>query len=467
MIRGERKEMFSKYSLETLMKWIFMSLAVSMVALTLGARLHQSYVAKKNAAEEFGRELMAISEERKYSLQKEIVIGQLGPFWREPLTNEKPELVIKNGDQSFGFILDPKNIIISLVEDERYLILVGLLGLIAAVELAVLISYVLTRPLRRLAWGCKQIAQGSPVTIRHNALSPYEFHELTDSFNDMAKQLERWKEVQRQVSRMDRLAALGEMLSGLSHEIRNPLASIRIQLDLLRMELESIPDDPGSSIGIGLSDAKEYIAILDHEIDRLNRIVTQLLSFVRPKQPMMTKVRLDDILPWCVSMLKPQADKQDIELVTQKQDSGVNVLADNEMLQHVIMNLSLNAIQSMSASGSDREKVLSIMTGYSGTDHGIKTMGLIRVSDTGPGIPAEIQHRIFDPFFTTRQDGTGLGLSIVQRIVDGLGGTLSMDTSSGGTNFNIFIPLAPLAEGDRYDVDLEPMEVSANEYMDS
>ena len=447
--------MFNKCSLETLMKWIFMSLAISMVALTLGARLHQSYVAKRTSAEEFGRELMVISEEREFSLRKEIVMGQLGPFWRETLYDEKPELVIKNGDHYLGFILDPKNIIISLVEDERYLILVGLLGLIAAVELAVLISYVLTRPLRRLAWGCKEIAQGGQVTIRHNALSPYEFHELTDSFNDMAKQLERWKEVQRQVSRMDRLAALGEMLSGLSHEIRNPLASIRIQLDLLRMEVESIPDDPGSSAGIGLSDAKEYITILDHEIDRLNRTVSQLLSFVRPKQPIVAKVLLDDVLPWCLSMLKPQAEKQGIDLVTQKIDSGVTVLADNEMLQHVIMNLSLNAIQSMSECGQERDKKLYISTGHSGTGHGINSMGFIRVSDTGPGIPAEIQHRIFDPFFTTRQDGTGLGLSIVQRIVDGLGGTLSMDTSSEGTNFNIFIPLA---EKDRYDVDLYPTE---------
>ena len=463
-IPRERKKMFSKYSLETLMKWIFMSLAVSMVALTLGARLHQSYVAKKTSAEEFGRELMVISEERRFSLQKEIVMGQLGPFWREPLQNEKPELVIKNGDQSLGFILDPKNIIISLVEDERYLILVGLLGLIAAVELAVLISYVLTRPLRRLAWGCRQIAHGSQVTIRHNALSPYEFRELTDSFNDMARQLERWKEVQRQVSRMDRLAALGEMISGLSHEIRNPLASIRIQLDLLRMEVESIPEAPGSSAGIRLSDAKEYITILDHEIDRLNRIVTQLLSFVRPKQPIVAKVLLDDILPWCVSMLKPQAEKEGIELVTQKLDSNVTVLADNEMLQHIIMNLSLNAIQSMSVSDPDKKRKLSISTGHTRDGHGTKRIGFIRVSDTGPGIPAEIQHRIFDPFFTTRQDGTGLGLSIVQRIVDGLGGTLSMDTSPEGTNFNIFIPLA---EDDGYDADLHTTEVSGNEYMDS
>lgn len=448
--------MFSKYSLETLMKWIFMSLAISMVALTLGARLHQSYVAKKNTAEELGMELMVSSEERKLSLKKEIVMGQLGPFWREPLPNEKPELVIKNGDQSLGFILDPKSIIISLVEDERYLILVGLLGLIAAVELAVLISYVLTRPLRRLAWGCKEIAKGSQVTIRHNALSPYEFHELTDSFNDMAKQLERWKEVQRQVSRMDRLAALGEMLSGLSHEIRNPLASIRIQLDLLRMELESIPDDPGSYPGIGLSDAKEYITILDHEIDRLNSTVTQLLSFVRPKQPIVAKVLLDEVLPWCQSMLKPQAEKQGIDFVTQKLESGVTVLADNEMLRHIIMNLSLNAIQSMSSSGSKRDNKLSIVTGRSAVEHGNSRVGFIRVSDTGAGIPAEIQHRVFDPFFTTRQDGTGLGLSIVQRIVDGLGGTLSMDTSSEGTNFYIFIPLA---DDDQSDIYLQPTEV--------
>ena len=102
---------------------------------------------------------------------------------------------------------------------------------------------------------------------------------------------------------MDRLAALGEMISGLSHEIRNPLASIRIQLDLLRMELDVVSDSRGSDAENDISDAKEYISILDHEIDRLNRTVTQLLSFVRPRQPMMAKVLLDDVLPWCISML--------------------------------------------------------------------------------------------------------------------------------------------------------------------
>ena len=105
--------MLNKYSLETLMKWIFMSLAISMVALTLGARLHQSYAEKKKTAGEFGRELSVIYDERKYSLPKEIVMGQLGPFWRESLPDEKPELVINNGGEMLGFNLDPKSIIIA------------------------------------------------------------------------------------------------------------------------------------------------------------------------------------------------------------------------------------------------------------------------------------------------------------------------------------------------------------------
>lgn len=456
--------MLNKYSLETLMKWIFMSLAVSMVALTLGARLHQSYAAKKSAAVESGKELAVISDERKYSLPKEIVMGQLGPFWRESLPDEKPELVIRNGESTLGFDLDPKSIIISLVEEERYLILVGLLGLIVAVELAVLISYVLTRPLRRLAWGCRQIAQGIPVKIRHNALSPYEFHELTDSFNEMANELEKWKEVQKQVSRMDRLAALGEMISGLSHEIRNPLASIRIQLDLLRMEIGSIHEEGRSSEEIALCDAKEYISILDSEIDRLNKTVSQLLSFVRPKQQIISKVSLDDILSWCESMVKSQAEKQGIALMTGRIGGAVSVLADSEMLRHIVMNLSLNAIQSMDPLDGERKKVLSIVVGRTATVNGTGETGVIRVSDTGPGIPEEIQHRIFDPFFTTRQDGTGLGLSIVQRIAEGFGGTVSMETSSEGTVFSVFIPLAD--EGQQGTI-FQHMEAQSNEYMDS
>ncbi len=447
--------MLSKYSLETIMKWIFMALALSMVTLTLGARLHQSYVAKEYSAAGFGKELKNFIEDQKYSPPKDIILGQLGHYWRETLPYEKADLTIKSGDKTFNFILSSKAIIISLVEEERYLLLVGLLGLIAAVELAVFLSYVLTRPLRRLAWGCKEIAEGVTVTIPQITFSPYEFQELTNSFNVMAKQLDKWREVQRQLSRMDRLAALGEMISSLSHEIRNPLASMRIQTDLLLLEVESMADNGGYCSLSDITDVKGNICILEQEIDRLNRIVTQLLSFVRPKQAMIAPVLLDDLLHWCSSMLKAQAEKHGIELITRQLDRGVTVMADNEMLQQLLMNLSLNAIQAMSIAESGRRKILLITTGYSDNRHGTSKRGLLTVRDSGPGIPSEIQHRIFDPFFTTRQDGTGLGLSIVQRILEGIDGSLSMDTSSSGTSFKIFLPLDtsknPLCDNQYYE----------------
>lgn len=434
--------MLQRFSLETLMKWIFMALALSMVSLTIGARLHQSYSAKRSIAEGHGIQTKILVENMQIDGAKELIISKLGPFWKEAGKEEKPDLIISASNSLLRLKLSRKDIIISLVEEERFLLLVGMLGLLAAVELAVFISYVLTRPLRRLAWGCKEIAVGAHVKIPQNLLSPYEFQELTDSFNYMASELEKWKEVQRQISRMDRLAALGEMMSGLSHEIRNPLASMRIQMDLLRSEIEgiydSLPEGRGSE---DASDAMDHIRVLGTELDRLNSIVTQLLSFVRPSEPMKIPVQLSSLLPWGQSMLGPQADKYSIELVTKEQDCGVCVLADREMLRQLLMNLALNAIQSMTSCEKEGRKILLITVGYSDKSDGSPKRGFISVRDNGCGIPENIQHRIFDPFFTTRKDGTGLGLSIVQRIVEGHGASFSMKSSSAGTMFKILLPL--------------------------
>ena len=421
-------------SLETIMKWIFMGLALSMVSLTLGARLHQSYIEKKNYALESAQELKFSIEEHGLYVPDDIILGRLGVSWRMARPGEDAKLSLRSGGKDLKLTLDKKQIITSIIEEERYLLLVGLLGLIAAVELAVLISYVLTRPLARLAWGCRKIAGDAAVTLPCGALAPYEIRELTDSFNDMAKQIKRWKDVQMQISRMDRLAALGEMISGLSHEIRNPLASMRIQTDLLRIEVEEMAPCAENSAA---KDACEIIGIIEKELDRLNGIVSQLLSFVRPKQAMIAPVLLDELLPWCRSMLGPQAEKHGVLLVTRQAAGCVTVMADKEMLQQLIMNLSLNAIQAMESSPRSRECVLTVTIGFE--EDGER--GFLSVADNGPGIPEEIRHRIFDPFFTTRKEGTGLGLSTVQRIVEGLGGSLSMDTSDEGTVFTVFLTL--------------------------
>lgn len=430
--------MNNKLSIETLMKWIFMMLAVSMVALTLGARLHLSYSEKLAETVRNGEQVKHSIEKQKLRQQEDIILGRLGPAWRTAAPGERPRMTIVNGDSRLALSISSTAIIASIAEDERYLLLVGLLGLIAAVEISVFISYLLTRPIRRLAWGCREIARGRHVVVPLYNMMPYEFRELTDRFNEMASQLEKWKEVQRQLSRMDRLAALGEMLSGLAHEIRNPLASMRIQIDLLRSEVEA-----SASCEEGASDrdeALEQIGILENEIDRLNSIVTQLLAFVRPNQITIDPTSLDDALPWCVSMFRTQASKRGVTLTVKKVDDNVVVMADREMLRQILMNLLLNAIQAFPQSGGGSAGTITVTTGCDSlTPH---ESGVLSVSDSGPGIPVEIQHRVFDPFFTTRKEGTGLGLSIVQRIVDGMNGTLTMNSSETGTTFRVFLPLA-------------------------
>ena len=432
--------MLRRCSLETMMKWIFMSLALSLVMLTIGARLYQSYEEKRCAAIELGARVREMAATNRYIFNETTVLETLGSAWSRAESAKGAELEIDTADRREYYNLDTGKMLVSLVEEERYLILVGMLGLVAAVELAVFISYILTRPLRRLAWGCREIAEGAPVSIPQNRLSPYEFYELTDSFNKMAKQLRQWKEVQMQLSRMDRLAALGKMISGLSHEIRNPLASMRIQIDLLSSEVESMRSDSDSSRNDDIESAVEHISVLGCELDRLNAIVTQLLSFVRTREPMLEIFCLDSLILWCKTMLKAEAERNGIELVTVVNDVPVTVTADGEMLRQLIMNLALNAIQAMDEFESERKKTLEITVGYSNSDSESLKQAVITVRDNGGGIPSDVSHRIFDPFFTTKRDGTGLGLSIVQQIVAGHRGHISLESSSEGTSFSVFLP---------------------------
>lgn len=423
-------------SLESFMKWMFLLVALSTAVLILGTRLHQSYMRKLEEAALNAEKVGSILSLYRLEFSSSAAAAEeLGSYWRLCSSGEKPEVTLASGGRVYGFALDYEKICADMVEEERYLILVGILGLIVAVELAVFLSYVLTRPLRRLTWMCREIAAGKSVCVAQSFFSPSEFSELIDSFNNMSEQIARWREVQRQLSRMDRLAALGEMMSGLSHEIRNPLASMRIQVDLLREEIERIEN--GDFHNGDIHDAEEQIKALGEEIDRLNNIVVQLLSFVKPRPAVVNPTKLDDILPWASSMIGPQAQKQGTRLILKCEEAGVTVMADTEALRQVVMNLALNAIQAVERGGE-----LSIAVGLSKLGAGNGARGVIAVSDTGGGIPSNIEHRIFDPFFTTKREGTGLGLSIVQRITESLGGELSLDNAAGGVTFRVYLPLA-------------------------
>lgn len=427
--------MFKRISLESMMKWIFLLIALSIASLILGTRLYQSYEQKRAAAFASAERMERLLKSYDLDYPQEILAEELAPYWRACSEDDEADLSLASGGEVYSFVLAPERIYADMVEEERYLILVGVLGLIVAVEFAILLSYVLTRQLRRLTRICREVAFGKPVRMPQPFFSPSEFTELANSFNEMSAQLERWREVQRQLSRMDRLAALGSMLSGLSHEIRNPLASMRIQTDLLRGGIERIASDDFRYED--LREAEEQIDVLSAEIDRLNNIVARLLSFVRVTPVVLSPTSLVELVSWAEAMLGAQTKKHGVELVLKRPAHEIYAMADGELMRQIVMNLALNSIEAMASSGGR----LTISAGSVPAPDG-SLRAVIAVEDTGGGVPSEIEHRIFDPFFTTKKEGTGMGLTIVQRITESLGGTLTLENNDEGAVFKIYLKTA-------------------------
>lgn len=232
-------------------------------------------------------------------------------------------------------------------------------------------------------------------------------------FKDMTEQ----RRLRTQIMRADRLAALGELTAGVAHEIRNPLTSIRGFMQLL----ESSDD---------VAEWQRYAPIIVRQVDSLNRIVTELLDFGRPRPPSIRPIQLNDVIHE-VSLLAGR--KSSAQLVLDMAPGLPLVNADGEALKQAVLNLIINAVQAIPDSGTVR-----IATAADGAGDAVVT-----VADDGVGIAPENLEKIFDPFFTTKAEGTGLGLAMVHRIVDAHGGTISIASTPGaGTTVTVRLPLA-------------------------
>ena len=219
------------------------------------------------------------------------------------------------------------------------------------------------------------------------------------------------------VKRADRLSAIGQLAAGLAHEIRNPLASI----DGAAEVLDAAGDQPELR--------KETVSIIRKECSRLNRLLTSLLDFARPRRPERREVDLSAVLDSVIELVSHSAGKG---LHFHKETPGQvpMLLGDEEQLTQVMLNLTINAAQAMPDGGD-------IWLTLSEQDQGI----LVEIKDEGAGIPEENMDKIFDPFFTTKDAGTGLGLSVVHQIVTQHGGTVSVSGNKDkGTTFRLFFP---------------------------
>lgn len=404
-------------SIETRIKVILTAIAMGLTGLTVGTALTQGFFERTGEA----RLLLETARSAASGLpaaQVEPLLERLKPFWKEAPRAQGAETVRSADGQEWRFVLDRAAIWNALVHRQRYVLVAGLIGLLVAVELAVFLAYSLTRPMKVLAWGCEQMRSGRWVRLPTLSRTPYELEALNEAFNGMVEDLKRWQDFQKQAARVERLAALGSVAAAVAHEVKNPLASMRIHLDLLRGRL---PENE-----------RDCLEILGAELDRLNQTVSQLLSYARPRPPLFGPVDARELLSWTASMTSTPCRLAAVNLSWAAEEGCPPIWGDGPQLKQVMLNLVLNAVAAQPDGGSVR-----LEAQRSGQNV------VLRVEDTGPGIPAELLERIFDPFFTTRPEGTGLGLSIVHRIVEGHGGRIDVESTGQKTVFSVTLPTAP------------------------
>lgn len=224
----------------------------------------------------------------------------------------------------------------------------------------------------------------------------------------------------RRMIRADRLATIGELAAGAAHEIRNPLTAVKSALQYLAEKPR--PDTE-----------KKLLSIAIQETDRIDGILAALLSFSRPSEIKKEPCDLAGTIEESLALLSFQARSAGIETVTDLPPEHVFLNADKPQLKQLFLNVLLNAIQAMEGGGRLTCEVVPAGAG--------KVM--VKVSDTGPGIPEEQMDRIFDPFFTTKKSGTGLGLSICYTIVKSHNGEIEIRSRAGeGTTVLLTLPVS-------------------------
>jgi signal transduction histidine kinase len=305
------------------------------------------------------------------------------------------------------------------VADSKILIYILVaVGPIIAISFGFIFIRALTTPLNALLRATREL-RGGDLDHRIEGLKD-EFGEVASSFNQMAASL---KEQMSKMQRAEQMVLLGELAAGLAHEIKNPLAGIKVSVEVLAEELSISEED--RAIVLKLSD----------EIRRIELLIKNLLNFARPPRPEFILVDINDILDITISfsLNHPTTIVSSASAVIDvSKDLDKNVpktMADPMQVRQIFLNLLLNAVQAMPNGGT-----LSVKTRYHSDSDSIK----ITISDTGEGIDKEAIDNIFQPFFTTKAMGTGLGLPITRRLVEQHGGEIFVESIPGkGSEFNI------------------------------
>jgi len=291
-----------------------------------------------------------------------------------------------------------------------------------ATALIIFVAGRFLRPLKKLALATERISQGD-FSRDIPSDGEDEVSHLARSFNQMTKSLRRYRKIEEQMHRANRLSALGQLAAGAAHEIRNPLNAIGFAADNLREDFS--PEDYERR-----RDFFQIIRNIKEEIVHLDGIVKGLIDFSKPRQLHLRTEKVNAILKDTLSLMDREARGKGITIKLQLEGNLPDCRLDSEQIRQAFMNIIINAFESMPQGGT-----LTIATRL------LAKSVEISFTDTGSGISPEHKSKIFDPYFTTKEEGTGLGLATVHRIVRDHGGSVEVDSQEGkGTGITIFLP---------------------------
>ncbi len=232
------------------------------------------------------------------------------------------------------------------------------------------------------------------------------------------------RKINEQLVRSAKMATLGQLSASIAHEIRNPLTSIKMRLYSLGEELKSNPV------------TKDDMNVIDEEISRMEKTVKNFLDFARPPELNLQKCDINQIIEGTIGLLLPKANSQNIQIKKALKALASEIEIDKEQIRQVFLNVMLNAIEAMPSGGT-----LEITTDKQ-TDKESKDILVIKVKDTGLGIPSDLKRKLFEPFFTTKSEGTGLGLFIASRIIQMHKGAIGLESQPGkGTTVIVRLPV--------------------------
>ena len=300
---------------------------------------------------------------------------------------------------------------------------------LASVLLTLLVISNLQGGVRKIEAGLRGL-EGNLSAHVDSESEPEEIQDILEAINRLGltlrAKIEREKQIEGHLRHNERLAALGRLVAGVAHEVRNPLATIRLRVQMCRRDSDN-------------AHVRESCQVALQEIERLNGMVNRLLSFARPVQLRLESADLRFLVEERIGTFRDLASKNGVAMTASLPNDSVPLLVDKDRIAQVFDNVIQNAIEAMTGAGG----TLSVtMTPHNKTANSGDAV-CIDFRDTGKGMPASVSSHVFDPFFTTKPTGTGLGLSICHELVQAHGGDILVDSEEGrGTCVRITIPAA-------------------------